>query len=87
MASSPGSVLSHRTQQRIQGGVEACDEPMHGLEELAIAAAYYDHSGDLTWSMSAHLDVDRCLLGSETPVDVTPMTDLVIACNERVLCW
>ena len=56
---------------------------MVGLERLAVADPGGDHFSDPAGAMPVGLDVVWCLLGSESPGDVTPMADLVIGCHKR----
>ena len=75
--------LSHQSQQRFWGGAQAGDEPMRGLERLAVAGAGRDHFRDPAGTVPVLLDERRCFLGSQIPGDVTAMSNLVIRCLER----
>ena len=75
--------LSHQAQQRLWGGAQACDEPVRGLERLAIADPGGDHLGDPAGAMPIGLDVHRRFFRPQIPGDVTAMADLMIGCDER----
>ena len=70
-------------QQCIWGGAQAGDEPVRGLERLAITGARGDHFRNPAGAMPIGLDVLRRFFGPQSPADVTAMADLVIGCHER----
>jgi hypothetical protein len=77
--------LSCQSQQGFWGGAQAGDEPVNGLERLAITGARGDHFRNPAGAMPVRLDVVRRFFGSEIPGDVAPVADLLIACHERDL--
>jgi len=75
--------LSHQAQQRFWSGAQACDEPVCGLERLAITDPGCDHLGDPAGAMPIGLDVFRRFFRPQSPADVRAMADLVIGCHMR----
>ena len=51
--------LCHQAQQRFWGCAQACDEPVRGLERLAVADPGGDHLGDPAGAVPIGLDVLR----------------------------
>ena len=77
--------LSHQPEQRFCGRAQTGDEPVRGLEQLAITDPGSDHIGDPAGALPVGLDVLRSFLRPQRPADVTAMADLVISCHERDL--
>jgi hypothetical protein len=72
--------LSHQLQEGFWTGPQARDEPVRGLERLALPSADGDHLNNPAGAMPLRFDVLRRFLGAQGPSDVAAVADLVIRC-------
>lgn len=76
-------VLSLQPEQRFWGRAQTGEEPVRGLQRLAVTDPGSDHLGDPAGALPFGLDVLRSFFLPQRPADVTAMADLVIRCHER----
>ena len=75
--------LSHQLQEGFWAGAQARDQPLRGLERLALPGADGDHLNNSAGAMPVRFDVLRPFLGAQGSSDDAAVGDIVIRCYNK----